>query len=313
MHTPALQHTYSSSQEFSPREESLSCKENDHSYASLESLASFLRNSTKSLEKTERYGSPDKEDHRHSFSTRSLFEKEEQTKFQFELFSPHSQQQVQPQHLAAQAISQQHLQEAGTGDWKPQDIVMSVSVSIQASLSDELLTKKGLTEVDRRKPLPHPQAWFVSLDGHSKTVRHSFTDLQPGGRNGVNNSLDYGDDMDELKWQGQVYPQKDLDEMDQSVSERGTAVCSPEDNNPRCVLKGGRRRGSQLPSLQQETIKRSVESPPEPLPSTEHKITGHHGADSDGNDSHDGSHQRASKKTSWQKREERPVLRFNLK
>ncbi|ETE58620.1 Glycylpeptide N-tetradecanoyltransferase 2, partial [Ophiophagus hannah] len=313
MHTPALQHTYSSSQEFSPREESRSHKENDHSHVSLESLASFLINSTKSLEKTESFGSPDKEDHRCSFSTKSLFEKEEQAKFQVELFSPHSQQQVQPQHLAAQEISQQHLQEAGIGDWKPQHVVMSESVSIQASLSDEFLTKKGLTEVGRRKPLPHPRAWFVSLEGHSSTVRHSYVDLQPDGMNGVNNSLDYGDDMNEPKWQGQVYPQKDLDEVDQSGSEHGNAVCSPEDNTPRYVLKGGRRRGGQLPSLQEKTIKRSVESPSEPLPSTEHKITGHHGADNDGNDSDDGSHQRAGKKTPWQKREERPVMRFNLK
>ncbi|XP_039187469.1 protein FAM171A1 isoform X2 [Crotalus tigris] len=482
MHTPMLQHTYSTSQEFSSREESLSHKENDRSRMSLEnitsndslkkdylqSLDSFSINPRKSLEMIEGYGSPDKGDHRHSYNTmlsRPLFEKQEQIsmnhistgskynlqeqvypipstpetelldcrssecmmsrsvdhlerptsfprpghlvccnsvdqvndgvyrkvlptlvipghymklpgehpyisqplstdqqvdieRLQAELSSPrsqlypHSQQQMQPQQLTAQAVSQQHLQEAGAGDWKPQNVAMSESVSIPASLNDaslaqmnsevQLLTEKALMELGEGKPLPHPRAWFVSLDGRSNAhVRHSYIDLQRAGRNGSNDvSLDSGVDMNEPKsarkgradhlqqthQQAQVHPQKEqkipesstytqlvyLEEVDQSGSECGTAVCSPEDNTPRCVLEGGSRRtGGQLPSLEEETIKRTVESSPEPLTSPEHKMTEHSEADDD--DDNDDDDQGEDKKSPWQKREERPLMAFNLK
>ncbi|KAM3822991.1 protein FAM171A1 [Vipera latastei] len=483
MHTPMLQHTYSTSQEFSSREESLSHKENDRSRMSLENMTSndslkkdylqsldtFSINPRKSLEMTEGYGSPDKGDHRHSYNamlSRPLFEKQEQIsmnhistgskynlqeqvypipstpetelldcrssecmmsrsvdhlerptsfprpghlvccnsvdqvndgvyrkvlptlvipghymklpgehpyisqplstdqqvdieRLQAELSSPHSQlyphsqQQMQPQQLAAQAVSQQHLQEVGAGDWKPQNVAMSESVSIPASLNDaslaqmnsevQLLTEKALMELGGGKPLPHPRAWFVSLDGRSNAhVRHSYIDLQRAGRNGSNDvSLDSGVDMNEPKsarkgradhlqqthQQAQVHPQKEqkipesstytqlvyLDEVDQSGSECGTAVCSPEDNTPRCVLEGGSRRtGGQLPSLEEETIKRTVESSPEPLTSPEHKMTEHSEADDDDDDDDDDD-QGEDKKSPWQKREERPLMAFNLK
>ncbi|KAM6450981.1 protein FAM171A1 isoform 2-T2 [Liasis olivaceus] len=481
MHTPMLKHTYSTSQEFSSREELLSHKENDQSRMSLENMASndslkkdylksldsFSINPRKSLEMTEGYGSPDKGDHRHSYNamlSRPLFEKQEQAsmnhistgskyniqeqmypipsapetelldcrssecmmsrsvdhlerptsfprpgqlvccnsvdqvndsvyrkvlptlvipghymklpgehpyisqplptdqpidieRLQAELSSPHSQlfphsqQQMQPQQLAAQAVSQQHLQEAGAGEWKPQNVAMSESVSIPASLNDaslaqmnsevQLLTEKALMELGGGKPLPHPRAWFVSLDGRSNAhVRHSYIDLQRAGRNGSNDaSLDSGVDMNEPKsarkgrgdhlqqthQQVQIHPQKEqkvpdsstytqlvyLDEMDHSGSECGTAVCSPEDNTLRCVLEGGSRRtGGQLPSLQEETIKRTVESSPEPLTSPEHKMTVHSEVDDDNDDDDD---QGEDKKSPWQKREERPLMTFNLK
>ncbi|XP_063159646.1 protein FAM171A1 isoform X2 [Candoia aspera] len=483
MHTPMLKHTYSTSQEFSSREELLSHKENDQSRMSLENMASneslkkdylksldsFSINPRKSLEIIEGYGSPDKGDHRHSYNAmlgRPLFEKQEQAsmnhistgskyniqeqvypipsapetelldcrssecmmsrsvdhlerptsfprpgqlvccnsvdqvndsvyrkvlptlvipghymklpgehpyisqplptdqpidieRLQVELSSPHSQlfphsqQQMQPQQLAAQAVSQQHLQEAGAGEWKPQNVAMSESVSIPASLNDaslaqmnsevQLLTEKALMELGGGKPLPHPRAWFVSLDGRSNAhVRHSYIDLQRAGRNGSNDaSLDSGVDMNEPKsarkgrgdhlqqthQQVQIHPQKEqkvpdsstytqlvyLDEVDQSGSECGTAVCSPEDNTLRCVLEGGSRRtGGQLPSLQEETIKRTVESSPEPLTCPEHKMTVHSEVDDD-NDDDDDDDQGEDKKSPWQKREERPLMTFNLK
>ncbi|XP_058038737.1 protein FAM171A1-like [Ahaetulla prasina] len=303
MQTPVLQHVSSStSQEFSFREESLSGNENDQSHLSLESMETSFINQRKSQEETEGNGSPDKEDYRRSLSAmlnRSLVENQEQARFQVELSRPHSQQQMQPFHLAAQAVSQPHLQEAGTGDWKPQHVVMSESAPIPLTLSDEFLSKKGPTEVGGRKPLPHPQKWFVSLDGHSSVhVRHSYIDIQTTGRNGINNSgLDSGDDMNERKQQ----VQKDSDEVDQSGSECGAAACSPENNTPRCVLEGGTSRsGGQLPSLQEET-KRSV------------GITGHHEEDCDGNDVNEPNQEVEGEKTPWQKREERPVMAFNLK
>ncbi|XP_053265516.1 protein FAM171A1 isoform X2 [Podarcis raffonei] len=490
MRTPMLKHTYSTSQEFSSREELLSHKEKDQSRMSLENMASsdtlredylksvdsFPINPRKSMEASEGYDSPDKEDHRRSYSamlTRPLFEKPEQAsmnhistgskynlqeqlypipsapetelldcrpsecmmsrsvdhlerptsfprpgqlvccnsvdqvndsvyrkvlptlvipghymklpgehpyisqplvvptdqqidieRLQAELSSPHSQlfphsqQQMQPQQLAAQAISQQHLQEAGASEWSTQNVSMSESVSIPASLNDaslaqmnsevQLLTEKALMELGGGKPLPHPRAWFVSLDGRSNAhVRHSYIDLQRAGRNGSNDaSLDSGVDMNEPKsarrgrgdhlslhqthLQVQVHPQKEqkapdstaytqlvyLDDMDQSGSECGTAVCSPEDSTLRCLLEAGSRRtGSQLPSLQEETLKRTVESSPEPLTSPEHGMTVHNEAedDEDDEDDDDDDDQGEDKKSPWQKREERPLMAFNLK
>lgn len=265
---------------------------------------------------------------------------------------PHPAQQLQPQQLASQAISQQHLQDAGAAEWSQQNASMSESISIPASLNDaslaqmnsevQLLTEKALMELGGGKPLPHPRAWFVSLDGRSNAhVRHSYIDLQRAGRNGSNDaSLDSGVDMNEpksaRKGRGdhlsapqshppvQEHQQRErkvsdstaytqlvyLDDMDQSGSECGTAVCSPEDNALRCLLEGtSKRSGVQLPSLQEET--RTVDTKPEPLTSPEHGTSVQEDDDEDEEDEEDD--QGEDKKSPWQKREERPLMTFNLK
>ncbi|XP_030302065.1 protein FAM171A1 isoform X3 [Calypte anna] len=264
---------------------------------------------------------------------------------------PHPPQQLQPQQLASQAISQQHLQDAGAAEWSQQNASMSESISIPASLNDaslaqmntevQLLTEKALMELGGGKPLPHPRAWFVSLDGRSNAhVRHSYIDLQRAGRNGSNDaSLDSGVDMNEPKSArkgrgdhlsapqshpaGQEHQQRErkvsdstaytqlvyLDDMDQSGSECGTAVCSPEDNALRCLLEGtSKRSGVQLPSLQEET--RTVDTKPEPLTSPE-RGTSVQDEEEDEEDEEDD--QGEDKKSPWQKREERPLMTFNLK
>ncbi|XP_064300764.1 protein FAM171A1 isoform X3 [Phalacrocorax carbo] len=264
---------------------------------------------------------------------------------------PHPPQQLQPQQLASQAISQQHLQDAGAAEWSQQNASMSESISIPASLNDaslaqmnsevQLLTEKALMELGGGKPLPHPRAWFVSLDGRSNAhVRHSYIDLQRAGRNGSNDaSLDSGVDMNEpksaRKGRGdhlsapqshppvQEHQQRErkvsdstaytqlvyLDDMDQSGSECGTAVCSPEDNALRCLLEGtSKRSGVQLPSLQEET--RTVDTKPEPLTSPEH---GTSVQDDEEDEEDEEDDQGEDKKSPWQKREERPLMTFNLK
>ncbi|XP_027703756.1 protein FAM171A1 [Vombatus ursinus] len=266
---------------------------------------------------------------------------------------PHPSTQMQSQQLSSQAISQQHLQDAGSHEWSPQNASMSESLSIPASLNDaalaqmnsevQLLTEKALMELGGGKPLPHPRAWFVSLDGRSNAhVRHSYIDLQRAGRNGSNDaSLDSGVDMNEPKsarkgrgdhlslQQGhppvpehqhreQSVPDSTaytqlvyLDDMDQSGSECGTTVCTPEDSTLRCLLDGaGRRSGTQLPSLQEETIKRTVEAPPEALASPERGRSAH---EEDEDDEDDEDDQGEDKKSPWQKREERPLMAFNIK
>nr|KAF6431191.1 family with sequence similarity 171 member A1 [Rousettus aegyptiacus] len=264
---------------------------------------------------------------------------------------PHPSAQIQAQPLSCQAISQQHLQDAGSREWSPQNAAMSESLSIPASLNDaalaqmnsevQLLTEKALMELGGGKPLPHPRAWFVSLDGRSNAhVRHSYIDLQRAGRNGSNDaSLDSGVDMNEpksaRKGRGdplslpqnhppvQEHPQKEpraadgtaytqlvyLDDMDQSSSECGTTVCTPEDSALRCLLdSSGRRSGSQLPSLQEETSKRTADAPPEPLASPDQGRPAHEDDDDDDDDD-----QGEDKKSPWQKREERPLMAFNIK
>ncbi|XP_036857574.2 protein FAM171A1 isoform X2 [Manis javanica] len=264
---------------------------------------------------------------------------------------PHPASQIQAQPLSCQAISQQHLQDAGTREWTPQNASMSESLSIPASLNDaalaqmnsevQLLTEKALMELGGGKPLPHPRAWFVSLDGRSNAhVRHSYIDLQRAGRNGSNDaSLDSGVDMNEpksaRKGRGdplslpqnhpavQEHPQKEsraadstsytqlvyLDDMDQSGSECGTTVCTPEDSALRCLLDGsGRRSGSQLPSLQEETTKRTSDVPQEPLASPRQRS-----AQEDEEEEEDEDDQGEDKKSPWQKREERPLMAFNIK
>ncbi|KAF5928893.1 hypothetical protein HPG69_012465 [Diceros bicornis minor] len=265
---------------------------------------------------------------------------------------PHPSSQIQAQPLSCQAISQQHLQDAGAREWSPQTASMSESLSIPASLNDaalaqmnsevQLLTEKALMELGGGKPLPHPRAWFVSLDGRSNAhVRHSYIDLQRAGRNGSNDaSLDSGVDMNEpksaRKGRGdplslpqshppvQEHPQKEpratdgtaytqlvyLDDVDQSGSERGTTVCTPDDSALRCLLDGsGRRSGGQLPSLQEETTKRTADVPPEPLASPEQSRSAHE----DEEDEDDEDDQGEDKKSPWQKREERPLMAFNIK
>lgn len=265
---------------------------------------------------------------------------------------PHPSSQMQGQALSSQAISQQHLQEAGTREWSPQNASMSESLSIPASLNDaalaqmnsevQLLTEKALMELGGGKPLPHPRAWFVSLDGRSNAhVRHSYIDLQRAGRNGSNDaSLDSGVDMNEpksaRKGRGdplslqqshppvQEHQQKEprasdsaaytqlvyLDDMDPSGSECGTTVCTPEDSALRCLLEGSSRRsGGQLPSLQEETTKRTADAPPEPLASPHQRRSAH----DDDEDDDDDDDQGEDKKSPWQKREERPLMAFNIK
>lgn len=265
---------------------------------------------------------------------------------------PHPSSQMQGQPLSSQAISQQHLQDTGSREWGSQNASMSESLSIPASLNDaalaqmnsevQLLTEKALMELGGGKPLPHPRAWFVSLDGRSNAhVRHSYIDLQRAGRNGSNDaSLDSGVDMNEpksaRKGRGdplslqqshppvQEHQQKEprahdstaytqlvyLDDMDQSSSECGTTVCTPEDSALRCLLEGsGRRSGGQLPSLQEETTKRTSDVPPEPLASPNQRRAANDEDEEDDDDDDQGE----DKKSPWQKREERPLMAFNIK
>lgn len=108
------------------------------------------------------------------------------------------------------------------------------------------LSERTLRALSQAPPGPHPRAWFVSLDGQPVApVRHSFIDLQRGRRGRSNDaSLDSGVDMHEPHAGLGRRPERDatfsrgmaraldLEDLDLSGSESGTAVCSPEDPAP---------------------------------------------------------------------------------
>ncbi|KAK1895649.1 Protein FAM171A1 [Dissostichus eleginoides] len=257
---------------------------------------------------------------------------------------------------------------------------LSESLSIPAALGetglmeinseDTLLAEKTLMELRGGKPLPHPRAWFVSLDGRSNAIRHSYIDLQragchssspggggqhdtgSGGRRGNDASLDSGVDLNELRvgrrgrvvgWQergiakdrskstapAMAYTQLVyVDDLDGGGSEEETPKCSPEDSDTAHILsdKAEGQRGDlggeegkieEVVQIQEEPPSLSSSSPssPPPLPTpegetfrTDHVLLSVSPDDNAAQD--DGEEE---KKSPWQKREERPLLAFNLK
>ncbi|XP_060059356.1 protein FAM171A2 [Erinaceus europaeus] len=200
--------------------------------------------------------------------------------------------------------------------------------STMAQLNGELqaLTEKKLLELGVK---PHPRAWFVSLDGRSNSqVRHSYIDLQAGGGGrSTDASLDSGVDVHEAR-PARRRPLREERERPQlaapppapprlalsedtepSSSESRTGLCSPEDNSLTPLLdevaapegraatvpRGrGRSRGDSSRSSASELRRDSLTSPEDEL-----------GAEA-GDEAGD-------KKSPWQRREERPLMVFNVK
>lgn len=262
---------------------------------------------------------------------------------------------------------------------------LSESLSIPAALGetalveinreDTLLAEKTLMELRGGKPLPHPRAWFVSLDGRSNAhIRHSYIDLQragcqsntpgaggqqgsnSGGRhaNGNDASLDSGVDLNEprvgrrgrdaereergiekdrsrdttpaVAYTQLVY----VDDLDGGGSEEETPKSSPQDTKPGPILseKAEGQRGDHGQGdveerrvegiqIQEEPPSLTSSSPasPPPLPTpegvtfrTDHALLSVSPDD-------DAAHEDAEeeKRSPWQRREERPLLAFNLK
>ncbi|KAM4844117.1 protein FAM171A2 [Thomomys bottae] len=212
--------------------------------------------------------------------------------------------------------------------------------STMAQLNGELqaLTEKKLLELGVK---PHPRAWFVSLDGRSNSqVRHSYIDLQAGGGGrSTDASLDSGVDVHEARPARRRPPREERErgpaaaasvpppppppppappapprlalseDTEPSSSESRTGLCSPEDNSLTPLLdevaapegraatvpRGrGRSRGDSSRSSASELRRDSLTSPEDEL-----------GAEV-GDDAGD-------KKSPWQRREERPLMVFNVK
>lgn len=262
---------------------------------------------------------------------------------------------------------------------------LSESLSIPAALGDTalveinsedtLLAEKTLMELRGGKPLPHPRAWFVSLDGRSNAhIRHSYIDLQwagcqnntsgagsqqgngSGGKQGKGNdtSLDSGVDLNEPRVgrrgrdaeQQERKIEKDkskgttpamaytqlvyVDDLEGGGSEE-TPHCSPQDSKREPILsdtdKGQRgdqgqrdvegKRAKEV-QIQEELPSLSSSSPASPMPvpapegvtfRTDHALLSV-SPDDDDAAQEDGEEE---KRSPWQRREERPLLAFNLK
>lgn len=187
------------------------------------------------------------------------------------------------------------------GDWKaalPEALSIPNSFSeaalgvVQMNGEDQLLAEKTLMELRGGKPLPHPRAWFVSLDGRSNAhIRHSYIDLQRAAHGassvGSNDaSLDSGVDVSDVtpgrkaksKEKARVMPptvactslvfvegakaNADVNaHSEPDESESPTPACSPEENSLRPLLPKA--------EIEEETI--MLPSPPllptPPLPS----------------------------------------------
>ncbi|XP_044274576.1 protein FAM171A2 isoform X1 [Varanus komodoensis] len=253
-------------------------------------------------------------------------------------FGPQEQQQRQQQLLQQQLqhpqfqLQQHEVEDSDVKGWGPHTQSVSGSVTIpvllnestMAQLNGELqaLTEKKLLELGVK---PHPRAWFVSLDGRSSQVRHSYIDLQGNERSRSNDaSLDSGVDVNEAKpakclkeerlappvgptYSKLVFPDTD---MEQSSSESRTAICSPEDNSLTPLLdentehraatipRHGRSRGnSSRSSNSNSELRRDSMTSPE----------------DDSNEPSEGTDDQGDKKSPWQKREERPLMVFNVK
>ncbi|XP_040020728.2 protein FAM171A1 isoform X1 [Gasterosteus aculeatus] len=260
---------------------------------------------------------------------------------------------------------------------------LSESLSIPAALGetgglveinseDTLWAEKTLMELRGGKPLPHPRAWFVSLDGRSNAhIRHSYIDLQRagchgntpngggqqgsgggrrGGRRGQSNdaSLDSGVDLNEPRvgrrgrdggreerevdrskgpalataYTQLVY----VDDLERGGSEEEESPqCSPQDSKAGRVLspEAEGQRGDQGPGdveglqMHEEPPSLSSSSPasPPPLPTpegetfrTDHSLLSVSPDDDAAQEDGEGE-----KKSPWQRREERPLLSFNIK
>ncbi|NP_001091228.1 protein FAM171A2 precursor [Xenopus laevis] len=220
--------------------------------------------------------------------------------------------------------SSQDQEGKGWGNHGSVTIPVVFNESTMAQLNGELqaLTEKKLLELGVK---PHPRAWFVSLDGRSNAqVRHSYIDLQAGDKTRSNDaSLDSGVDVNEIKvklgpeersGKAQLQPSNltysklvFAEEGEQSLSESRTGGgCSPEDSSLTPLLdegsetclpmsRRGRSRGDSSRSSTSELRRDSMTSPDEDL-----------NDQSEGGDDQD-------KKSPWQKREERPLMVFNVK
>ncbi|XP_023646384.1 protein FAM171A2-like [Paramormyrops kingsleyae] len=199
--------------------------------------------------------------------------------------------------------------------------------STMAQMNGELqaLTEKKLRELGVKQ---HPRAWFISLDGRSNShVRHSYIDLgnETSVRLGHDANLDSGVDFRESKpmlhrkgkgekassskgHSSKTYSKLAYaDDREPSSSENRTAMGSPEDNSLTPLLDEGQEpRGTGIPRRGRSRVNSSRSSNSE---TRRDSMT----SAEDENDPDDKDDEGENKKSPWQRREERPLMVFNVK
>ncbi|KAM6238650.1 LOW QUALITY PROTEIN: protein FAM171A2 [Porphyrio hochstetteri] len=178
------------------------------------------------------------------------------------------------------------------GGRAPQPVSGSVAIpvlldgSAVAQLNGELQALAGQQLLELGGP-PPPRAWFVSLDGRSSQVRHSYIDLQ-GGERGA----------------GPVPPQpripRGVGGEDGGTRPPLLPAASPEDSSLAPLLEGGAGGGEGGGSGRSS----ASEAPRDSLTSPEEEVLAEAG---------EGGDEGGDRKSPWQKREERPLMVFNVK
>ncbi|XP_053699642.1 protein FAM171A1 [Synchiropus splendidus] len=277
---------------------------------------------------------------------------------------------AQPQNSVGKALKDSSPGPTKHGDGE--NLGLSESLSIPAALGeaalveinseDTLLAEKTLMELRGGKPLPHPRAWFVSLDGRSNAhIRHSYIDLQRAGyqgntpaaggqeshtkgrRPGNSNdaSLDSGVDLNEPKAsrsgkEGERSKRDVEDRLkvtktsvaqlvfvdDMDVAQGEMSKCSTQENklspgpsdrqilSPPVDLVAVDVEDNQTPQVSPSpsSSPASPHSPAETEPyRTDRDVVSISPDEAPQEDMDD------EKKSPWQRREERPLLAFNLK
>ncbi|XP_035989645.1 protein FAM171A1 isoform X2 [Fundulus heteroclitus] len=282
---------------------------------------------------------------------------------QAELNASHSQQPLgpSPADSSPDPNTQGEAEALGLSESLSIPNALGEAALVEINREDTLLAEKTLMELRGGKPLPHPRAWFVSLDGRSNAhIRHSYIDLQragcqsnaqssgdqqdydSGGRHGYDASLDSGVDLNEPRVGRRGGDAEREERAGRKTATPATAYTqlvyvddlegggSPEggETGPALSDKADGSRENQGPGRVEEKAGEGVrilEEPPSvsptspasppPLPTpegvtfrTDHALLS---VSPDDDAAHEDGEE--EKKSPWQRREERPLLAFNLK
>ncbi|XP_057690090.1 protein FAM171A1 [Corythoichthys intestinalis] len=216
---------------------------------------------------------------------------------------------------------------------------------VEINSEDTLLAEKTLMELRGGKPLLHPRAWFVSLDGRSNAhIRHSYIDLQRAGchgnststggpssggrRHGSGNdaSLDSGVDLNEPRVGRRGRDEeREMEKVSKSTMPN-TAFTQlvyvddldgAENEDTLKYDSRGSKGEAEIVQIHAEPPSLTSLSPASPPPLTppdgvtlRNNRTLLSASPEDNMPQDDGEEE---KKSPWQRREERPLLAFNMK
>lgn len=206
--------------------------------------------------------------------------------------------------------------------------------STMAQMSEELqaLTEQKLLELGVK---PHPRAWFVSLDGRSNSLRHSYIELgneRGGGGGGIGGVGRPGEGLGPAPRDGRLPPQrKDERATGERKGRVGKTYTKPAGANDAKPGADGEGRAAPPSSPEDNSLAPLLDEGPGPRGGGTFPRRGRGGGrgsrSSNGetqrgsatspeveeNDLDDKDEEGENKKSPWQRREERPLMVFNVK